>query len=1568
MGKVVQAVAGAAMVVAGAITGNVSLIITGVSTFGSAVLSPKAKQQARQASVTSLSIGEVSREAILGEALTGGSLVDAFNFGGKYGTDWEVRVVALADHECAALVGFYVNDQYVAFGGDGNVAGFNNQLQVYWRPGTLNQAVPQVLLTNQPGCTANDNGAGVAYVVVAYKADAQDAKNPVWPGGRPTFAWRVRGAKCYIPRKDSTVPGGLGAHRYADPSTWEWTDNLIDCRYAWVRGFYACNRMDQPDMLLVGRGLPASAAPPENTFAPANVCDELVEGERRYRIGGVISADQSYIEVEETFALSCAGVIVQPGGAVEIEPGQAKAPVAFITDDDLLVGSKVEYRRYRSKADASWVNTVIPRYVEPTLKWADHAAPVRRDIDDIMADGGPREETVSLSLVTFAKQAGRVGEVYRRLGRLVKHVPSITLGPRFAEIEEGDWIVWTSQRHFGGASLIFRVESYGLDAKWHNTLSLREIGPSVYTEGPFIADQASNGQQFAPALAQQPGAAAWAAAAEQLSATGGRIPAIVITGAIDDPYAQQVRFEYWRSPEGAPPPADTQWTSAGIFGPATQRREISSVAGGATYYAAVSYLVGGVPSDRRVLGPITTGVIQVVVGEGPGDRGNIIGVGDAPIYADDIITDRGTSKDTNAVGSRPSAELLAQIDQAREDLAAVPGTVDQINATIETLATNVNGRVDQVDGRVDLTVQRQSAAERASRQLDRQLADIGKSLLRVAVEADRTRATFRDAGIHVDAEKGEVRFEAIEQTREQLAQTQFRMTAAEAAIQLRVTAAYVNQKIVEAVLDPSQVAELEEVYFRIVTAEQLLSALQASIVTKADAQTLTNLGLVVTDVANTIDALNGLIQSKAETSTVDALGTRVGAVETTLDSLGDVVGVSTEIRQVRYAVGLTGKALLEAIVAGDELKRGQVQSQASIQSQLTTTINDKVGAEAASRQALAVEVGEARADMVDERAVRAAADRAEAAARVALGLQFGQANADVLDQIEVLVQADSAQVERANQIAAAVGQQASDITEIRELDIDRDRSIAGITTAVRQSRAIGSDTAHSLLSTIVAADEAKRQSLVASSNLFSQVTSEITAQGEVKTQELRRLEAMLTSVDSALKAAVTSLNQAIVNGDGAQASALQSVAAALEAVRGDLNAAVTRLDQANVTQDTAMSESLFLVNAAIATLDGNIDAAVTRLDQANVDQDSAAAQSLAGVNASIESLSGTVNGEITRLDQVSANVDGKASVQSVTDLSLRVGEAEGGITNLSSVTSDIDGRLKAIHGVLLDVNGRVSGTISENDGVQSSFEILSDVFRISATGTGDRTEYIDGIWRVYAGGGATLKAYGSPFGSNGQFVSWFGPQVPLDQCTEANAISYEKADGSTYFGGSLSLGTLRTAFTNPSLGASVTAPGDPFGSNGKTIVVTASWSYQYVNSANYNSTTEGLAEFDAAAAFYGATDEGGGLYRGTYSDSAPATTLALERSVSGGDFAGAAAQSSTARTATFQGQRPVIGDAAGWSSVQTIAGLSFTFVDPQLSTAVRNYRVILARGFNAPSNAQQLSQAVTFTAVEQPNV
>lgn len=610
MAKVVNVVVGAAALAVGLAAGGAfaPLIMAGASMlFSSAVgmlLTPKPKP--RDASATMLQIGEVPREALFGEAATPGGLVDAFNYGGKYGTDWEVLILAVADHRCAGLSGFFVDDKYHAFSADGAVAGFNNQLMVWWRDGRAGQTVPSVVTGNGPGWSGGGAwGKSVAYVVVAYKADDPEAKKPTWPGSRPRFLWVVKGKLCYDPRKDGTLAGGSGAHRWSDPATWEWTDNLIVCRYNWSRGIYALDQVGDPAALLVGRGLTAEEQPPEKAFAPANLCDELVGAEKRYRADGRIAATMAFVDVEEQFAAACGGTIVTREGSVEIEPGQGKAASFFFTDDDLIVGSEVDWNEaIPSAADRDWVNTVIPRYVEPAQKWADHAAPVRREPADVIADGGSREETLSLALVRHAAQAGRVGEIRRRLGRLWGR-GAVTLGPRFAEVEEGDIGVWTSPRRFGGASRTFRVESYAIGREWHNRLALREINASVYSDGAFIADQSATDQGAAPPEIGQPGVGAWTLTAEQLSVGGAAVPALVIAGATDDPRAREVRFEYWKSPGGTAPGVAAEWIDLALLGPSVKRREIASVAPGAVYYAAVTYLVDGVPGDRRVLGPVT---------------------------------------------------------------------------------------------------------------------------------------------------------------------------------------------------------------------------------------------------------------------------------------------------------------------------------------------------------------------------------------------------------------------------------------------------------------------------------------------------------------------------------------------------------------------------------------------------------------------------------------------------------------------------------------------------------------------------------------------------------------------------------------------------------------------------------------------------------------------------------------------------------------------------------------------------------------------------------------------------
>lgn len=567
---------------------------------------PKANAQDRQASIASIDIGENPREALFGEVATGGSLADAFNYGGDYGTDWEVLVIVVADHRCAGLTGYYVGDVYVPFTASGAQARYSGQLEVYWLPGIEDQVMPSIV-TTYGGWAASDNLAGLACVVAAYKADKPDAKNPVWTGGRPAFLWVVKGKLCYIPRKDSSI-GGSGAHRWDDPSTWEWTDNLIDCRYNWVRGIYACDRNDEPGMLLVGRGLTAIEAPPERTFAYANTCDELVPlkaggTEKRYRCNLVVKTSDAYIDTEEMFAAACAGVIVQRLGGVEVEPGSARSVVAEITDDDFIVGEGITFNRF--KTDTQRVNTVVPRYVEPSQKWADHAAPIRRVLADLVEDGGPREESLTLTAVTSGTQAQRVGEIRRRQDRL-ERTASGTLGPRFAELEDGDWIGWTSVKHLKGERVVFRINSYSLPASWRNTISLEEISAACFDWNPSVDElvPGSVAEQQAPPTRLAPSSADWTLAGATLTGTGGSTPAIVFTGAAGSAYVEQIIFEY-RVDGGT----DADWIDSGIAGPSVKRREITSVSPSTAYEGAVSYVVGGTPSTRLVLGPVTAGTL-----------------------------------------------------------------------------------------------------------------------------------------------------------------------------------------------------------------------------------------------------------------------------------------------------------------------------------------------------------------------------------------------------------------------------------------------------------------------------------------------------------------------------------------------------------------------------------------------------------------------------------------------------------------------------------------------------------------------------------------------------------------------------------------------------------------------------------------------------------------------------------------------------------------------------------------------------------------------------------------------
>jgi hypothetical protein len=446
----------------------------------------------RLASVTTLSLGEAPRQALFGRGGLAGSLDDAFNWGGDNATDWEGLAITLVDHPCEALEGVWVNDAYVDLTShsDGVVPGYNDQLEVYYRSGLPGEPDFPADFQGMSPALASGALAATARVFVAYKADPPDSQAPTWTG-RPAFVWVLKGKRCYDPRLDSSVPGGSGAHRWDDPSTWAWSENPAVCCYNYQRGIFAKDLVGQAEMLLVGRGLSAIEAPGQNIFAHANVCDELAETddaggqEPRYRCGGVVLASDAYGVVEQYFADAMGGVIIQHEGQILVEPGQAKTPVADLTDADLVVGASIQRGDFKSASDR--VNTILPRYPEPTQKYAETAGDVCRDLTDIALDGGAKEETLSLVLVPYKSQARRLGEIRRRLVRMERTL-GVTLMPKWAGLEEGDWVTKTGALTTAGVKRTFRVAGYSAGPDWRNTLALQEIDASVFGFGGASSD------------------------------------------------------------------------------------------------------------------------------------------------------------------------------------------------------------------------------------------------------------------------------------------------------------------------------------------------------------------------------------------------------------------------------------------------------------------------------------------------------------------------------------------------------------------------------------------------------------------------------------------------------------------------------------------------------------------------------------------------------------------------------------------------------------------------------------------------------------------------------------------------------------------------------------------------------------------------------------------------------------------------------------------------------------------------------------------------------------------------
>lgn len=159
---------------------------------------------------------------------------------------------------------------------------------------------------------------------------------------------------------------------------------------------------------------------------------------------------------------------------------------------------------------------------------------------------------------------------------------------------------------------------------------------------------------------------------------------------------------------------------------------------------------------------------------------------------------------------------------------------------------------------------------------------------------------------------------------------------------------------------------------------------------------------------------------------------------------------------------------------------------------------------------------------------------------------------------------------------------------------------------------------------------------------------------------------------------------------------------------------------------------------------------------------------------------------------------------------------------------------RARHTVALDVGGKVSGTVNENDGVRSYFGIVSDIFELIASGSvGMEIRRRGPGWfmRFYAS--SIQLIIGIRFGTANNLCGWYGPNVGEAAAAKSNGLIWADDNGSAYFGGSLSAGAKKNAFqttTTVTVGTELVI--GPFDTNGTVRSVTISFARQVARVSN----------------------------------------------------------------------------------------------------------------------------------------
>ncbi|HEX8415317.1 MAG TPA: hypothetical protein VF637_15760, partial [Sphingomicrobium sp.] len=394
-------------------------------------------------SVSDIQIGaEQPRPYMMGDTYNGGALVHQIGYGASINKVpnpyLAMAVVYSAGGPIAGIDTRYADFSPVFFGPSGEASNYFDDILFHK---AQNGATPEATALSGPWPGIPDWGSSAKLSGLAAELWSLkwDSKNNKYAAGAPQLGIRGRGVLTWDPRKDSTWPGGSGAHRWVDPranaagfatakTTWSYSNRpgLHALRY--VLGTW-----ERPNggawLLTFGVGMPVNSLVVEDFIELENVCDA-----NGWEISGVIfEPGDKWANLKRILAAGGAEPCFK-GGRLGLKISAPRVSLDTIQLSDLADGDSTaagaQPRRDR-------INTVLPKFRSPDHKWElQQSAPIVIT-NYLEADGEEKRREVVFELVKDVDQAAQLA-TYELFNSREQGPIELACGPRMRRYAGGD--------------------------------------------------------------------------------------------------------------------------------------------------------------------------------------------------------------------------------------------------------------------------------------------------------------------------------------------------------------------------------------------------------------------------------------------------------------------------------------------------------------------------------------------------------------------------------------------------------------------------------------------------------------------------------------------------------------------------------------------------------------------------------------------------------------------------------------------------------------------------------------------------------------------------------------------------------------------------------------------------------------------------------------------------------------------------------------------------------------------------------------------------------------------------